>query len=328
MERKPARLATALALVATTLAPPALAQETAPPIAAPASPPTGVDTLADTLLLLGAAQNRMTVPVSIDTRGPWPFVIDTGAERTVVSRQLATSLGLAAGPTLRVVAMTGPSMVGSVIVPALGVSSLPQPTITAPALEAYNIGAAGILGIDTLQGHRIDIDFDRSAIHLLPSHRHYVAAGNHGDEIVVVARSRFGQLIVTDAHWRGTRISVVIDTGSNLTIGNVALQRLMEGRARRIGPTSALSVTGATLDAEAYLVDDLTIGGVAIDHMPIAFADAAPFHRFGLETTPALMLGMDTLRMFRRVRIDFANRAIEFLLPQVDGVRGIGTPAV
>jgi len=37
---------------------------------------------------------RMTVPVSIEGRGPFSFVIDTGAERTVLSRKIATRLAL------------------------------------------------------------------------------------------------------------------------------------------------------------------------------------------------------------------------------------------
>ena len=221
--------------------------------------------------------------------------------------------------------MTGPSAVGSVIVPALSVSSLAQPPITAPMLEAVDIGAAGILGIDTLQGHSIDIDFDRSAMTVRPSRRRRVTAGASGDEIVVVARSLFGQLIVTDAHWRGRRIAVVIDTGSAMTIGNPALLALMAARARPLGAIAAISVTGMTLQAQAYVVDDLSIGGVGFSNVPVAIADATPFHRFGLEHRPALMLGMDTLRLFRRVRIDFATRDVEFTLPR-DRARAAAPP--
>ena len=40
---------------------------------------------------LGFDDSRMTVPVSIGASGPYRFIIDTGAERTVVSRELAGS---------------------------------------------------------------------------------------------------------------------------------------------------------------------------------------------------------------------------------------------
>ena len=329
MDRLGARLAAMLWTIAAVTAASAAAQQAGTPAAMTPPPPlatdTTTDTATDTALSLGAAQNRMTVPVAIDTRGPWPFVIDTGAERTVVSRELAATLGLAAGPSLRVVAMTGPSIVPSVLVPALSVSALAQPTIVAPALEERNIGAPGMLGIDTLQGHSIDIDFDRSAMTVRPSRKRHVRAGVRGDEVVVVARSRFGQLIVTDARWRGRRISVVVDTGSSMTVGNPALLAMIGGQARPLGPTAALSVTGLTLQAQAFVVDDVAIGGIGLANMPVAIADAAPFHRFGLRRRPALLLGMDTLRLFRRVRIDFANRDIELTLPRGEG-RRLGLP--
>src|SRR5690349_9287771 len=37
---------------------------------------------------------RMTVLVDVDGRGPYPFIVDTGAERTVVARELAEALQL------------------------------------------------------------------------------------------------------------------------------------------------------------------------------------------------------------------------------------------
>ena len=40
----------------------------------------------------------MTVPVEIGGAGPYRFVVDTGAERTVISRELARELELEPGP--------------------------------------------------------------------------------------------------------------------------------------------------------------------------------------------------------------------------------------
>ena len=272
--------------------------------------------LADDVLTLGDAQARMTVPVSIRQRGPWNFIIDTGAERTVVSRELAGVLGLPSGPVVRVTAMTGSSNVGTVIVPGLSVSTIAQEVIQAPALEARNMGAPGMLGVDALQGHSVGIDFDKNQMTLKPSRKRTSALRTHGDDIVITAKSVFGQLIVTDAHWRGVKISVVIDTGSPVTIGNPALFAAMKKKPTAIGPISVLSATGGTLVADAYSVDDIAIGGILFNNVPIAFADAPPFRRFNLRDTPAVMLGMDALRLFRAVNIDFANREIRFTLPR------------
>jgi len=268
----------------------------------------------ESVLLLGQFANRMTVPVAIGAEGPWHFVVDTGAERTVVSRELAARLGLAAGPRVRVMAMNGSSVVPSVLVPALSVSTIARHAITAPALEAGDLGAAGMVGIDALQDHAVEIDFDRDRMTLRPSKkRRRPAAGR--DDVVVTARSLYGQLIVTDAHWRGKRIAVVVDTGTPVSVGNPALFRLMKG-ARGEGPMTLISATGEAMRADLIGVNGLQVGGVGFANVQLAIADAAPFRRFGLTDTPALMMGMDLLRLFRTVKIDFANREIRFTLPR------------
>ena len=47
----------------------------------------------------------------------------------------------------------------------------------------------------------------------------------------------------------------------------------------------------------------------------MAFANAAPFEHFNLVKRPAMLLGMDALKMFKRVRIDFPNREVRLALP-------------
>ena len=61
----------------------------------------------------------MTVPVTIAGAGPFAFVVDTGAQRTVIARELAATLGLAPGRIVRVTGMTGSSAIGTVVIPSL-----------------------------------------------------------------------------------------------------------------------------------------------------------------------------------------------------------------
>ncbi|HEX8553613.1 MAG TPA: retroviral-like aspartic protease family protein [Sphingomonas sp.] len=300
--------------LAMLLAAPAVGQTLPAPQPAAADLLAPEPTAAETVLAFENAQTRMTVPVTIDTRGPWRFVVDTGAERSVVSRELAQVLGLPAGPFVRVISMTGAERVPTVHVGSLGVSTIASPAIVAPALEAHDLGAVGLVGIDALQGHSVVIDFDRDRMTLRPSRRRRAPPPSR-EEIVVTAKSLFGQLIVTDARWRNKPIAVVIDTGAPMSIGNTALLALIKN-ARAEGAVSLISATGGTLNADAITVDSLQVGGIGFSGVRMAIADAAPFERFNLSNRPAMLLGMDVLRLFRRVQIDFANRNIRFTLPR------------
>ena len=96
-----------------------------------------------------------------------------------------------------------------------------------------------------------------------------------------------------------------IATRSNLRLKRSALQK-----------TNLVDVTGRSVEADYGIAEELLIGRARFGLIPIAFADIAPFEALGLERKPALFLGMNALRKFDRVAIDFANRKIYFLIPK------------
>lgn len=262
---------------------------------------------------------RLTVPVMIGDSGPYPFTIDTGAERSVISRELARLLGLMRGRNVQVTAMTGASSVGTAIIPSLKVSTLGGERIEAPIFNGGDLGAPGLLGLDALKGHAVSIDFATNQMRVVPASKRRERRFDDTDTIVIRARSLFGQLVVTDASFRGQRVRVVLDTGSAVSVGNLALRRRVSASGRGMTPLGLTSVTGDRLATDYTQIGEVRIGGVTFRNLPVAFADAAPFARFGLSNRPALLLGIDALRLFRRVDIDFANREVRLSLPKEDG---------
>ena len=126
----------------------------------PTATPTPLPPAPQVILTGEDANLRMTVPVMINGKGPFHFVIDTGADRTVISRELAETLGLPAGRKTRLNSMGGSSEVSTVKIETLQVSTTISRNITAAALSARDLGADGLLGVDTLKGLRITLDFD------------------------------------------------------------------------------------------------------------------------------------------------------------------------
>ncbi len=259
---------------------------------------------------LGQRTLRITVPVTIAEKGPYEFLIDTGAERSVLSRELAQELALDGGPVTRMVDFTGSSMVPTVRVPSISAGKLMASEINAPSLAMANLGARGMLGIDALQGHKLVIDFDRKRMLVMPAKRHA-----NGD-FVFRAASRDGQLIITKAWFEGTPIAVVIDTGSWVSVGNKAMRALATKRPKLIKPISVESVTGRYFHADYVAVDQVKVGGITFNNFALVFADVPPFERLGLRDKPALILGLSSLQLFRRVELDFLNHEIAFSLPQ------------
>lgn len=275
-----------------------------------APPPTQKVTLLD----FANMQDRMTVPVSIGNNGPYHFVVDTGAQRTVISRELAGRLGLAAGSNVRLTAMTGSADVGTVVIPMISVSTIGGTSIEAPSLESRNLGAPGMLGLDTLQGHALTIDFAKDVMTLTPSVKRKRSLAPRFGEIVVRGKNLYGDLIVTEARYRGQKVKVIVDTGSGLTMGNMALKRRVARTSKLVRPISLWGVTGEAMTADYTQIDKVDFAGITFSHLPVAFSDAEPFRHFGLENEPALLLGMDALRLFDRVKIDFPNREVRIMV--------------
>lgn len=255
--------------------------------------------------------NRMTVPVTIGKHGPFDFLIDTGSERTVLSRKVATEMGLSVTGKGVIVGVAGSLPVELVDVDELTFGRRKFYSLTAPLLEGEHIGADGIVGLDSLQEQRVVFDFARNRMLVDEARKR---TGLAGFDIVVKARRRSGQLIMTNALVDGVKTDIVIDTGSDGSVGNLALQRALS-RSRKTMTTSLYSVTGQVLLADIRLAKVVEIDGMRLNNTMIAYAEAPAFARLGLSKRPALLMGMSQLRMFSRVAIDFATRRVLFDMP-------------
>ena len=258
---------------------------------------------------------RMTVPVSIGGRGPFAFIVDTGAERTSIAEELAQDLRLGLGQWARLHSMTEVSRIQTVLIPTLEVGGKRVTAINAPALERRHIGAEGILGVDSLQNQRVSFDFNRQQMTVTNARKReeFWPEGT----IVVTARNRLGHLVMVDASVDGQKVWVILDTGAQTTVANSVLRRKLERRGRLMPswPIELQSVTGGRMSADQSMVRKIRVGGVDINNMPVAFADVHPFRKLGLTKRPALLLGMDALRLFERVSVDFPNRRVRLLPP-------------
>lgn len=256
---------------------------------------------------------RMTVPVTINGAGPYRFLVDTGAQATVVTARVTDELGLVPSGRATLVAMASRSSVETIALDGLEFAGRRFNNLTTPLLRDSDIGADGIIGLDSLQDLRVIIDFRADSLTVSDA----PLGSGSGYEIIVRARRKLGQMIITDARIEGVRTAVIIDTGSWHSHGNMELMRKL--RAKRSDSMTSTDVAGVSLTSEIALVRDIRIGAMGLSGVPVGFADSPAFHALGLADRPALILGIGNLRPFDRVAIDFANRRVLFDVPKGTG---------
>lgn len=293
------------------------------PARAMGPPETAVDRSTQTqdVRFRNDGQDRMTVPVRLSGLGPFQFLVDTAADRSAVSRTIVDRLKFQPASGAELHSLTGVSAVMTAHVPGVALSRVPAREIEAAVLEDSNMGADGIVGSDLLRNQRVQFDFATRTMSVVPAY-----APDPADEpgaIVIRAKRTNGRLIVTDVNIAGQRVTMVLDTGAEVSIGNEALHRklLRKGLVDLEHGVQLDSVTGGQIQGDSMVIPELaTSEGVALSNLVVVFVDAHTFKQLKLDQKPALLLGMNAIRAFKKVSIDFANRRFRVVLPEHSGI--------
>lgn len=285
------------------------------PVEVPPLPPAAID---NSLAIGGddvkARQDstRLNVEVQINGRGPYRFVVDSGADTSAVGLRIARDLQLPVTTPAILNGMTSRELVDRVRVAQFTLGPSTFHNLEMPALREVDLGGDGLIGIDALVRQRLMMDFEK---HVIKVEDASLPWKYNPDEIVIVAQRRRGQLILTRVRAGGVSLDAVIDTGSEISIGNSALRDKLIRRGRdKFTTVEAMGVTGVTVELQIATIGELKLGPVTLTNVPVAFADVPPFKVFGLADEPALLLGTDVLETFRRVSLDFRARKVRFQL--------------
>jgi predicted aspartyl protease len=262
--------------------------------------------------------DRMTVQVQVNGSVAVPFIVDTGAERTVIANDLARKLQLESGPVLTLATISGRTQVNSFFIDKLTTASVNLEGLEAPGLERSNLGAYGLLGIDSLEDSRVLLDFANQKMDVLASRKTRGKTKLENGMIVVTAKKKAGRMIISSAKIDGIKVDIILDTGAQSSMANLALRDKLRRRHRTFDyvPVKMRSVTGSILNGEFTQLKEIEVGGLTINDLPITFADNYAFTALKLQDKPAILLGMDALQLFDRVLIDFGNRRVGFDLPK------------
>ena len=296
-----------------------------PPQVAPLPPATFDNTLAvgGDDLKAREVDTRLSVDVQVNGRGPYHFIVDSGADTSVVGQRVARNLELPLGTPLVLDGTTARNVVDSVKVGQLTVGSSTFDNLELPALSENDLGGDGMLGIDALAQQRVMMDFENRVIKVEDAR---TPVKHYANEIVVLARRQRGQLILTHVTAAGLPLDAVIDTGSEVTVGNLALRdKVMHWNPDKVVTVQAIGVTGKVIDLQVARIPELRLGSVTLWDVPIAFADLPPFKVFGISDEPALLLGTDILEKFQRVSLDFRARKVRFQLRKCQSLVSFGT---
>jgi hypothetical protein len=301
----------------------------ATPPAAAASPPT-LDAEPLTEIIIEAPEpryvaptrrdriGRIWAPVYINGKGPFRMVLDTGASRSGVTAGVAAALGMTPDQSAPV-KLQGAT--GSSVVPTIGVDTLLVGDVLIsgsklPILRDALGGAEGILGNEGLADRRVYIDFLRDLITIIRSHGQRAGA----DFMTIPFSLEHGRLLVTQVRLGNVRAKAIIDTGSQSTVGNLALRNALVSRRSREQPTvdQLQGVTDDIQEGEGHSTPPIEFGPIEIHTRRMTFADAHIFQYWHMTSEPALLIGMDALGTLDTLIIDYRRHELQLRMREGD----------
>jgi predicted aspartyl protease len=254
---------------------------------------------------------RMVAPILVNGEGPFRFIIDTGANRSVLSGRLAQRLGLTPSGDGEVHSVYGVAPAPFVRVTSLHYGDLSLPSGELPILQGPVLaGEHGLLGVDGMEGRRLELDFRRGCIEIGPS-RHVRRVRGW---VSVRGELRFGHLVVVPGRISGLRVNVLIDTGSDTSLANTALQEALGARLSRNRSLFGRAATASDpiMLERAIILRRLFVGDMEAQNVTAFVGDYHVFSLWGMLEEPTLLLGMDVLTQARALAIDYGRATVSF----------------
>jgi predicted aspartyl protease len=262
------------------------------------------------------------VDVTINDAGPFPFIIDTGATRSIVFASLAARMAFPAAelPPQRVIGITSSALHPPFVIGQLAIGEAKLSALVTVVLEDWRPGLRaplGVLGLDFLTRYRIEFDAEAGEMRL------YAPDTAHGLDMrkwrsVPLQRSDFGlnsgDMFLLAGHVDRKPADFMLDLGASTTIVN---SHVFEQRhARRPGSAVGfqrdryaariIDALEESADGIRVIVRDLQAGTSVWNDLDIVVHNASVFEELGRSDDPFGLFGADMLTG-RSFVLDFAN---------------------
>ena len=277
-------------------------------VATPITDGTPVPTATDSSM-------HLTIAVEVNGRGPFRFVVDTGADRSVLADTTVEALALHRNGAVDLAGIARTVRTETVDVASRSFGATTRRNLNLPVLPRSLLAADGYLGLDMLDGNRVILDFAEQQLTVTDPLPVYSAVYHDPHLIVLHSQGSGGHLRTTTCSIDRIPVRAFIDTGAESTMGNEVLYRALVESDTSHASTQTVALTGLTGGTAIGRLTsprEVRIGRATLTDCPIAIADLQVFDIWGLNDRPALLIGMNWLRHFKRVEVDYGRKDLRF----------------
>lgn len=233
-------------------------------------------------------QGAIVLPVRLNGRGPFRFLLDTGSTHTAVSGKTAAAIGAPVVAKTVIGSAAGSRQTLVVRIDALEVGPITVPGLLASVVELEGIaGADGVIGHDALASLRYTIDFRERRVVWWPIDA-LVARGS-----ALELQSSHGRFLISLPQ-RQSVLRLVPDTGAESLVLFDPVDTLP---VTRLPMPATLTTTSGETEVRLARFRELRVGSTTLRDVPAALARRD-------RSEPAEIDGLLPLHLFDRVTFD------------------------
>ncbi|MBI1729075.1 aspartyl protease family protein [Candidatus Acetothermia bacterium] len=265
--------------------------------------------------LAGGAQPLMLVPAFVNGKGPYEFILDTGAGTSLLTSELARQLGITPTETKEGMGAGGKVKVslGKVESLAIGQAKIKEIQV-AITEELQKIGAVigakidGNIGYNYLRNFCLTLDYAKGTLRLIHAEDERMDPELKADAQIKFRLAHPAKpliLVPTLVNGKGP-YQFALDTGASTTVISPELAQNLS-----IKSTSAAAMTGGGGKVQAAIgrVESLAVGGAKVEDLPVMVADFLVMLSQATGSKLDGIIGYNFLKEFR-VTLDYPNERV------------------
>jgi predicted aspartyl protease len=267
--------------------------------------------------LAGGRNPLILLPASVNEKGPYDFVLDTGASTCLLTPNTASLAGIKTQSEQDALGAGGGVKVALGRAATIAVGSAAQQNLqVALTTEIDRIAAAvganidGVLGFNYLKDFRFTLDYQRNTL-LLQKSAERAPGGQSTDEAPVPFRlaAPAKPLILVDVLANGEGpFSFAVDTGASRTMVHPDIAKRLSMPVVDAGHGTA---GGGQIKLSSSRLGSLTVGHVTVKDHAVGVGDFLNLLSIMLGERLDGIVGYNFLRQFL-VTIDYPRAALEF----------------
>ena len=263
--------------------------------------------------LAGGAQPLILLPVQINDRGPFDFILDTGAGTSLLSSGLAKELAVKTIGSKEGQSAGGKVSVFLAKVDSIAIGETKVHDVDVGIVDLSQVGKTigakidGDLGYNFLKHFRVTVDYRECEIRFDDPKRVGGFARDAKTETPFRLASPAKPLILVDVHANGRGpFQFAIDTGTSTTAITPELAKQLGITSSPIG---AGTTAGAHVDVRAGSLQSFQLGGAKIDNMAVVVADFFEMLSSAIGAKLDGIVGYNFLRNYK-VAIDYPGERL------------------